>query len=160
VSVAPPEPDWRIVRDDLSHPDVAALVEHHLRTAHENSPPGSVFALDASGLRDPSVTLWTVWEGAALLGMGALKQLDATHGEVKSMRTAPAQLRRGVARVLLDHLIAAARARGYSRLSLETGSNAPFAAAHALYESAGFVECEPFAGYSDRDFARYYALSF
>jgi putative acetyltransferase len=88
---------WTIRRDDLTHPDVLDLLDLHLRAAFENSPPGSVFALDASGLRDPSVTVWTAWEDDALLGMGALKQLDPAWGEVKSMRTAPAQLRRGVA---------------------------------------------------------------
>ena len=151
--------DWRIVRDDLTHPAVLALLELHLRSAHENSPPGSVFALDLAGLRDPAVTLWTAWEGEHLLGMGALKQLDATHGEIKSMRTAPGQLRRGVAGVLLAHLIAEGQRRAYRRLSLETGSNAPFSAAHALYERAGFVECDPFADYSDRTFSRYYTLA-
>lgn len=151
---------WRIVRDDLSHPAVLALLELHLRSAQENSPPGSVFALDLSGLRDdPAVTLWTMWEDTTLLGMGALKQLDRHHGEIKSMRTAPAQLRRGVAGAMLAHLIGEARTRGYARLNLETGSNAPFAAAHALYERAGFVECDPFADYSDRIFARYYTLA-
>lgn len=150
--------EWRIVQDDLSHPAVLALLELHLRQAHENSPPGSVFALDLSGLRDPAVTLWTAWEGADLLGMAALKQLDVTHGEVKSMRTAPGRLRRGVAGAMLAHLIAEARSRSYRRLSLETGSNAPFAAAWALYERAGFTECDPFAAYSDRVFARYYTL--
>lgn len=149
----------RIVRDDLSHPDVVALLDLHLRSAHENSPPGSVFALDLSGLRDPAVTLWTAWDDETLLGMGALKQLDPGHGEIKSMRTAPGQLRRGVAGAVLAHLIAEARARAYRRVSLETGSNAPFAAAWALYERAGFAECGPFAGYSDRTFSRYYTLA-
>ncbi|MEG3174936.1 GNAT family N-acetyltransferase [Sphingomonas sp. RB3P16] len=150
---------WRIVHDDLTYPAVEALVTLHLRAAHDNSPPGSVFALDLSGLRDPSVTLWTIWEGQALLGMGALKQLEAGHGEIKSMRTAPDQLRRGVAAAMLAHIVGTARAQGYRQLSLETGSNAPFAAAHALYERAGFIECEPFADYSDRAFSRYYRLA-
>ena len=149
---------WRIVRDDLLHPDVAALIELHVRAAFENSPPGAVFALDLSGLRADDVTLWTLWEGAALLGMGALKQLDPAHGELKSMRTAPGQVRRGVARAMLEHLIAEARARGYRRVSLETGSNPPFAAARALYAAAGFVECGPFADYVDTEFSRYYSL--
>ena len=150
----------RIVRDDLSHPDVVALIELHLRAAFENSPPGSVFALDLSGLRASDVTLWTAWEGDALLGMGALKALGAGEGELKSMRTAPGQLRRGVARAMLDRLIAEGRARGYGRLSLETGSNAPFAPARALYSGAGFVECGPFADYTDMAFSRYYRLDF
>lgn len=149
----------RIERDDLTHPDVVALVELHLRAAFDNSPPGAVFALDLSGLRAADVTLWTAWAGETLLGMGALKTLDAAHGEVKSMRTAPGQQRRGVARAMLQHLIAEARARGYSRLSLETGSNAPFAAARALYAGAGFVECGPFADYKDTEFSRYFTLA-
>lgn len=148
----------RIVRDDLSHPDVIALLELHLRSAFENSPPGSVFALDLTGLRDPAVTLWSTWDGDGLLGLGALKRLDSDHGELKSMRTAPAHLRKGVAAAMLDHLIAEGRARGYKRLSLETGSNQPFAPARALYERAGFAPCGPFADYVDTDFSRYYRL--
>jgi len=150
---------FRIVRDDLTHPQVVALVKLHLHSAFENSPPGAVFALDLSGLRDPAVTLWTAWDGDTLLGMGALKQLDATHGEIKSMRTAPDQLRRGVAGRVLDHLLAEARARGYRRLSLETGSNEPFAAARALYERIGFTETGPFADYTDTGFSRYYTMT-
>ena len=147
-----------IVRDDLTHSDVVALIELHLRSAFENSPPGSVFALDLSGLRDPAVTLWSAWDGDDLLGMGALKQLDTGHGELKSMRTAPAHLRKGVAATMLDHLIGEGRRRGYARLSLETGNNAPFAPARAMYERAGFVPCGPFADYSDESFSRYYTL--
>lgn len=148
----------RIVRDDLTHPDVIALLEFHLRAAFENSPPGSVFALDLTGLSDPAVTLWSAWDGEDLLGLGALKQLDADHGELKSMRTAPTHLRKGVAAAMLDHLVAEGRARGYKRLSLETGSSPPFVAAWALYERAGFVPCGPFADYVDTDFSRYYRL--
>ncbi|MEP7005451.1 MAG: GNAT family N-acetyltransferase [Sphingomonas bacterium] len=145
----------RIVRDDLTHPDVIALLDLHLRSAFENSPPGAVFALDLSGLRHPAVT---AWDGNDLRGLGALKELDADHGELKSMRTAPAHLRRGVAAAMLDHLVAEGRARGYSRLSLETGSNEPFAPARALYERAGFEPCGPFADYTDQNFSRYYSL--
>ncbi len=118
-----------------------------------------MFALDLSGLRDPAVTLWTVWDGDTLLGMGALKQLDTTHGEIKSMRTAPDQLRRGVAGMMLRHLVAEARARGYLRISLETGSNEPFAPARALYERTGFAETGPFADYTDTAFSRYYTMA-
>lgn len=149
---------WRIVRDDLTDPDVIALVELHLRAAHENSPPGSVFALDLTGLRDPRVTVWSAWDGDRVVGLAALKQLDDRHGELKSMRTAPNALRRGVARMLLDHVIGEARARGYRRISLETGTSASFAAAHALYEQAGFTACDPFGPYSDRAFAAYYTI--
>ncbi|HXH16124.1 MAG TPA: GNAT family N-acetyltransferase [Sphingomonas sp.] len=147
---------WRIVRDDLTKPEVVALVELHLRAAHENSPPGSVFALDLTGLRDPSVAVWSAWDGDRVVGLAALKRLDDTHCEVKSMRTAPTHLRRGVGRVMLDHVMAEAKARGYRRISLETGTTAVFAAAHALYERAGFTACEPFGAYSDTLFATYY----
>jgi len=148
----------RIELDDVSRPAVIALVEYHLRSMHEISPPDSVFALDLSGLKHPSVTFWTVWDDDKLLGMGGLKQLDAEHGEIKSMRTAPTALRRGVARATLDHILSEARARGYRRVSLETGSNAPFAPAWALYERAGFVPCSPFGSYSDINFSRYFTI--
>ena len=118
-----------------------------------------MFALDLSGLRDPAVALWTAWDGADLLGMGALKRLDAAHGEIKSMRTAPGQLRRGVAGTMLDHLLSEARTRGYRRISLETGSNEAFAPARALYERTGFKETGPFADYTDTGFSRYYTLA-
>jgi putative acetyltransferase len=151
-----PLPDaggWRIVRDDLTHPDVIALIEFHLRAAHENSPQGSVFALDVGGLRDPAVTVWSAWDGGSLVGLGALNDLGDREGELKSMRTAPDHLRRGVARAML------ARRRGYRRVSLETGNNAPFAAARSLYATAGFVECGPFGAYTDTHFATYYTLA-
>lgn len=149
----------RIEPDDVTRPQVVALVEHHLRAMHEISPPDSVFALDLGGLTQESVSVWTVWDGDELLGIGALKRLDDGDGEIKSMRTAPAALRRGVGRALLDHIVAEARARGYPRLHLETGSNAPFAPAWAMYEQAGFVPCGPFAGYSDTSFSRYFTLA-
>lgn len=148
----------RIERDDPARPQVAALVEYHLREMHAHSPACQVFALDASGLRHPDVTVWTAWDGPDLLGIAAMKRLDDLHGELKSMRTAPDALRRGVARAMLGHLIGEARARGCRRLSLETGSSAPFAPAIALYQAAGFVECGPFAGYNDTSFSRYFTL--
>jgi putative acetyltransferase len=151
--------DLRFEQDDLSRRPVVDLVDLHLRAAFENSPPGSVFALDLSGLRDPAVTVWTAWDDDALLGIGALKQLDASHAEVKSMRTAPAHLRRGVAAAVLAHLMAQALARGYRRLSLETGAKDAYAPARALYERAGFVPCAPFADYVDTAFSRYFTCT-
>lgn len=147
---------WRIVPADLDDPQVIALLDLHLRSAHANSPPGSVFALDLSGLRDPAVAVFAAWEGAALLGLGALKRLDDRHAELKSMRTAPDHLRRGVAAAILDHLIAQARTLGVARLSLETGSHPAFEPAHSLYARAGFVTCPPFGDYWDTNFARYF----
>jgi putative acetyltransferase len=139
----------RVQLDDLSAPEVQALLREHLRHMHEVSPPESVHALGLQRLREPDVTFWSAWEGSELLGFGALQALDALHGEVKSMRTAASRQRRGVARALLSHIIAAARARGYRRLSLETGSMPAFDPARRLYESSGFVYCEPFGSYRD-----------
>jgi putative acetyltransferase len=133
--------------DDLTGPEIRALLQEHLRNMHELSPPESVHALDLHALRTPEITFWTAWDGGELLGCGALKALDGDHAEVKSMRTANAHRRKGVARAMLEHIIAQARRRGYRRLSLETGSAAPFAPARTLYESFGFTYCGPFGDY-------------
>jgi putative acetyltransferase len=138
-----------IVIDDLSHPAVLALITEHLRDMYTNSPPESVHALGIEQLRAPDVTFWTAWDGALLLGCGALKEIDPAHGEIKSMRTPAALRRRGTARALLVHIIATARTRGYGRLSLETGSGDVHAPARKLYESLGFSYCGPFADYWD-----------
>jgi putative acetyltransferase len=108
--------------DDLSSEPSRALLRLHLEGMHASSPPGHVFALDYSGLKAPNVTVWSIWEGDAILGIGALRQIDAQSAEVKSMRTHPNHVRRGAARALLEHIIAEARRRGVRRLSLETGS--------------------------------------
>ena len=146
----------RIVEDDLHGSEVAALLQAHLDAMHENSPPQSVHALDLEALRSPEITFWTAWEGTNLAGCGALRALDPTHGEIKSMRTATPYLRQGVAAQLLAHIIGVARAREYRRLSLETGSNAPFMPAHALYKRFGFEQCSPFATYGEDAFSRYF----
>lgn len=135
--------------DDLAGAEIRGLLEEHLADMRAISPPESVHALDLDGLRRPEITFWTAWSGNALLGCGALKELSPDHGEVKSMRTARAHRRGGVARAMLAHIVAEARRRGYERLSLETGSMAEFAPARALYESFGFGYCGPFAGYVD-----------
>jgi putative acetyltransferase len=114
---------------------------------HELSPPESVHALDLGKLRRPDITFWTAWSGSELLGCGALRELDPRHGEVKSMRSAAAHRRRGAGRAMLEHILREARARGYSRLSLETGSGEGFEAARGLYESFGFGCCPPFGDY-------------
>ncbi len=137
----------RIELDDLTRAEVHRLLEEHLRHMHELSPPGSVHALDLSKLRSPDITFWTAWEGDTLLGCGALKELDAAHGEVKSMRTPASLRRRGAGRAMLAHIVAEARRRGYARLSLETGAFEAFKPAQRLYESFGFAYCGPFADY-------------
>lgn len=137
----------RIELDDLSRPAVRRLLREHLANMHELSPPESVHALDVEGLKGRDVTFWTVWEDEILLGCGALKELDPTHGEIKSMRTPVTLRRRGAGRLILTHIIEEARTRGYARLSLETGTPAAFDAARRLYESFGFTYCGPFGDY-------------
>ncbi len=136
-----------IREDDLTGPEVVALLEQHLDEMHSHTPAESVHALDVDRLRADGVTFWSAWSDGRLAGCGALKQLDPTHAEVKSMRTADDVRGRGVAAALLAHMVAEARSRGYERLSLETGSNPPFAAARRLYERHGFTYCEPFGDY-------------
>ena len=133
--------------DDLTRPEIHALLNEHLQSMYALSPPESVHALDLDKLRQPDITFWSVWDGAVLLGCGALKALDAKHGEVKSMRTPNAQRGRGAGRAVLAHIIAMARSRGYERLSLETGTVAAFEPALRLYASFGFEHCEPFGDY-------------
>lgn len=139
----------QIKLDDLTGSEIRALLEEHLKNMHEISPPESVHALDIAKLRQPGITFWTVWEGDELVGCGALFELDPAHGEVKSMRTATAHRRKGVARVMLEHIINEAKLRSYTRLSLETGSMTAFEPAQRLYESFGFVYCPPFGDYAE-----------
>lgn len=133
--------------DDLHGPEIRELLEEHLRHMHELSPPESVHALDLDKLRKPDITFWTIWNGAELMGCGALRQLSASEGELKSMRTPAARRGRGAARALLNHIIETARSRGLTRLSLETGSQPGFEPARQLYASAGFEVCGPFGDY-------------
>ena len=135
--------------DDLTGPAIHALLEQHLRNMYELSPPESVHALDLTSLRKPDVTFWTLWSDGELLGCGALKELDRSHGEIKSMRTAMDHRRKGVARAMLEHIIGEAQRRRYARLSLETGSQPAFEPARRLYESFGFTYCPPFGDYRD-----------
>jgi putative acetyltransferase len=133
--------------DDLSGPEVWALLQEHLANMRQISPPESIHALPIEGLRKPEVTFWSAWERGELLGCGALKELDAQHGEIKSMRTSARHRRKGVARAILDYVIGEAKRRGYRRLSLETGSMDAFESARQLYARAGFTFCGPFADY-------------
>ena len=147
------------VVDDLAHPAVIALLEFHIASAHAASPACKVHALDLSGLHDPAVTLWSVWDGDAVVGMGALKMLGDGRAEIKSMRVAPEYLRRGIGAAILDHLLEEARARGVTWVGLETGGNDAFAAARVMYERAGFTECPAFGGYAVDAFSRCYSLA-
>ena len=145
----------RITEGGLDDPEVIALLGEHLQGMADHSPPESIHALDVDGLRAPDITFWTMRDGDAVVGCIALKQLDARHGEIKSMRTASAHLRKGVGAALLEHLVAEARRRRYERLSLETGSGPGFEAAHALYLKFGFEYCGPFGDYREDPFSRF-----
>jgi len=133
--------------DDLRGPEIANLLERHLAFCRQTSPPESVHALDLDKLRKPEITFWTAWDGASLLGCGALKEIDSSHGEIKSMHTAAEHRGKGVAGYLLRQIVDEARARSYRRLSLETGSMDEFVPARALYSRFGFAVTGPFADY-------------
>lgn len=136
--------------DNLRGPEIAALLQEHLQDMRLHSPPESVHALDLEALRKSDVTFWSIWQDSSvLLGCGALKELSARHGEIKSMRTAHLHLRKGVALGLMQHILAEAERRGYRRLSLETGSVEVFAPARRLYARLGFQVCGPFADYRE-----------
>jgi putative acetyltransferase len=137
----------RIRTDDLSGAEIIGLLKAHLDYCRASSPPESVHALDLDGLRAKNVTFWSIWDGPDILGCGALKQLDPSHGEIKSMHTKASARGKGVAAAVVRHIITEGRARGYRRISLETGANAAFAPARALYASFGFVPTDPFADY-------------
>lgn len=139
----------KIQIDDLTGAEVRALLAEHLRCLYEVSPPECVHALDIDGLRQPAVTFWSIWDGVVLAGIGALKELNKEHGEIKSMRTASSSLGKGTASQLLRHLISEAAERGYQRLSLETGPGDYFLPARKLYEKFGFSVCGPFEGYKE-----------
>ena len=149
---------FEVREDDLSGEATLRLLALHLAGMHANSPPDSVYALDLSGLKAPGITVWTVWEGAEVVGIGALKQMGNGSGEVKSMRTHPDHLRRRVAALLLDRIVAEAKALGLTRLSLETGSGPAFKPALTLYRKHGFVDGEAFSDYQPSAFNQFLHL--
>lgn len=143
---------------DFDDPQFLALLRLHLSGMQDNSPPDSVYALDLGELRAPDISVFAAWEGETLMGFGALKQLAPDHGELKSFRTHPDHLRKGVAAHLLDHVIAEARGRGYRRLSLETGSGPAFEPALALYRKRGFANGAGFSDYVASEFNQFLHL--
>ena len=144
------------ISGDLDSEDVQALLDLHFRAMRKISPVDACHVLPVDRVREPGLTFWSLREDGRLLGIGALKELVPDHGEVKSMRTAPDALGRGVGSTILAHIMAEARSRGYSRLSLETGNTGHFAAALRLYEREGFVPCGPFGGYRPTPFTRFF----
>lgn len=149
----------RIMEDDLTGPDIRALLETHFAGMLANSPEGSCHFLDFDGLNAPDVTFWSIWDRDSLAGCGALKELSPEHGEIKSMRTHADHVRKGVGAMMLTHIISEARERGYQRLSLETGSTEAFIPALALYEAHGFQFCPPFGDYVADPFSRFMTLA-
>lgn len=149
----------RVMVDDLSGTPIRDLLTGHHTEMAANSPADSMHALDLAALRDRAVTVWSAWAGDELAGCGALKELDARHGEIKSMRTADGFTGRGVAASVLAAIVAQARQRGYTRLSLETGSNEFFAPARRLYLRHGFTECAPFAEYVLDPHSQFFTLA-
>lgn len=147
-----------ILQDDVTAPAVVQLLHAHRASMFAHSPPECVHALSVDDLRHPSITLWTAWHSGQLLGCGALKALELGHGELKSMRTASTHLRQGVAAALLRHIVAQARARGYQRLSLETGTTPRFDPARRLYERHGFTYTTPFANYAQDPYSVFMTL--
>lgn len=147
-------PAYRIIEDDLTGAEVVALLTLHLAEAHANSPPGKVHAMPLERLRGPDVTFYSAWDGEALAAVGALRRIDDQHGELKSMRAAPAYRGKGAGEAILLHLLAGARARGYTWLGLETGRTEPFRPAVTLYRKHGFTECEAFGDYVEDDFSQ------
>lgn len=135
--------------DDLTGDDITAFLREHMDDMVAVSPPESRHALDLDGLRRPEITFWTMREDGKVIACGALKELSADHGEIKSMRTSHTHRGRGIASQVLEHIIGEAKTRGYRRLSIETGSMDFFKPAHALYAKHGFVPCPPFAGYRE-----------
>lgn len=147
--MARPPVDVAIQVDDPRTPDVRDLIGVHLAFSRAATPAAFVFALDVDGLLDDKVTFFSARRQGALVGIGALKELDARHGELKSMHTVAAERGRGIGRAIVEHLMAVARERGYERLSLETGAMDAYAPARALYAHAGFAPCPPFADYTE-----------
>jgi len=149
----------RIIEDDLTGVEIRALLETHFAAMLASSPAESCHFLDFDGLNAPDVTFWSIWDGIALAGCGALKALSPGQGEIKSMRTHADHLRKGAGAAMLKHIISQARQRGYVRLSLETGSSDAFAPARALYEAYGFESCPPFGDYVEDPFSRFMTLA-
>lgn len=151
--------DLQIIEDDLSGEAIRALVALHLSGMHAHSPACKIHALPVERLRQPGVTFYSAGVGDDLAGMGAIRELDTSHGELKSMRVAPAWLGRGIGEAVLLHLLHVSRKRGYSRVSLETGRGPAFEPAIGLYRKHGFVNCDAFADYVLDDFSQCMTLA-
>ncbi len=149
---------FEIKLDDLLGEEIVLLLKEHLDDMRATSPPESIHALDLAKLKDPSVQFWTIWKGKLLAGCGAIKKLDASHGEIKSMRTANNFQKQGIGSILLIHMLNEANSMGYRKLSLETGTMDYFKPAHSLYAKYGFKDCSPFSDYCDDPYSKFMTL--
>jgi len=140
---------------ELKNEDVISLLKEHHEDMLIHSPPESVHALDLSALEAPNITFWSFWLDNKLAGVGALKEINKTHGEIKSMRTSSDHLRKGIAGKLLNHIINQANIRSYKRLSLETGTMDVFLPAQKLYQQFGFEACQPFGNYKEDPYSMF-----
>jgi putative acetyltransferase len=140
-------PEGEISIDDPRAGDVRALLERHLAFANTHSPPEDVHALDLDGLLDPAITFFSFRSDGRLLAVGAIRRLDESHAELKSMHTAEEARGQGIGRAMVDHLLGVARERGFRQVSIETGTMEAFAPARALYAGVGFETCGPFGEY-------------
>lgn len=145
--------------DDLSGPEIATLLHEHFHALRAISPPESCHVFELDKLRTPDVTVWSAWDGNEILGCGALKEIEPGHGEIKSMRTRTAHLRKGVGTAVLREIICEAKRRAYRRLSLETGAGPDFAAARAMYQKNGFKSCGPFGNYRDDPNSSFFTMA-
>jgi putative acetyltransferase len=148
--------NWQIFEGELDRADVRLLLTQHFSEMRAGSPPEACHVLPIDGLKDATIRFFTLRENSALLGCGALKRLSGDHAEIKSMRTANAALGRGVGQAILDHLLDVARQDGLTRVSLETGSTAQFAAANRLYEKNGFERSGAFGDYPDTPWTHFF----
>ncbi|MBO9713116.1 GNAT family N-acetyltransferase [Sphingomonas sp.] len=139
----------------LDDPAVIELLRLHLESVRANPTPGGAHVLDRAALKANDITFWSAWRGDELIGCSAIREFEPGHGEIKSMRTAPNQLRRGAGMALMAHMLGVARERAYKRLSLETGATPEFEAAQALYRQMGFTYCGPFGAYRDDPMSKF-----
>lgn len=146
--------------DDLEGPEIAEFLEDHISDMKSVSPPESKHSFDIEGLKSADITFWSVYSGEELVGCGALKELDDSHGEIKSMRTSPKIRGAGIGAFILSHVLNESKRRGYSQVSLETGSMSFFEPARNLYEKFGFIVCKPFANYREDPNSVFYQYTF
>ena len=146
------------IEGNFEHLKVNDLLVKHFKELKSVSPEGSAHVLDISGLKDPSIKFWSIWEENTLIGCGALKFLDENHGEFKSIRVVDDYRKKGYGFKIINHLIEEAKKLNVKKLSLETGSGDFFLPARKLFQKVGFEKCSPFAHYKEDTNSCYMSL--